>query len=219
MPGIKTVQHGDKFLSDGLHRRSGYVILYALRNLSEGEEKMDWLEQAALKSGRKNQVLFSRDSAALEELSMLMQGQPRRVMVLWALEQAERIAGGLILRYPQEQRPMQAVQLSTLWSQGKVKMPQAQRAILQAHAVAKGLSDPADIALCHALGQGCATVHTAGHAIGLPMYELTALVRRYGLDGCRAPVERMTAQYVERLLYWQEHWQEEQREWAAFLCR
>lgn len=180
---------------------------------------MDWLEQTALKCRRKNQVLFSKDSAVLEELSMLMQGQPRRMMVLWALEQAGRIAGELSLRYPKEERPIQAVQLSTLWAQGKVKMPQAQRAILQAHAVAKELSDPADIALCHALGQGCATVHTAGHAIGLPMYELTALVRRYGLDSCRVPVERMTAQYVGRLVYWQEHWQEEEREWAAFLCR
>ena len=180
---------------------------------------MDWMEEVCQHKKRKNQILFSKDSTILCELSMLMQGQQRRVMVLWALEQARRVAEEFALRYPQEQRPMQAVELSTLWAQGKVKMPQAKQAILQAHAVAKELSDPADIALCHAVGQGCGTVHTVGHALGLPMYELTALVDRYGLEECRVPVEQRAAQYVKRLLYWQQHWQEEEREWAAFLCR
>ena len=64
-----------------------------------------------------------------------------------------------------------------------------------------------------------ALVHTSGHALGLPMYELTALVRRYGLENCREAVEQRRQQYLDRLAYWQAHWQEDPGPWAAFLCR
>lgn len=64
-------------------------------------------------------------------------------------------------------------------------MPAARRAILAAHAAAKETADPVSIALCHAIGQACGTVHVETHAIGLAMYELTALVR-LGLEGSAA---------------------------------
>ena len=67
--------------------------------------------------------------------------------------------------------------MARLWAMGKVKMPSARPAILAVHAMAKQLQDPGDAALCHGVGQGCSTVHTPRHAMGLPIYELTALVR------------------------------------------
>ena len=39
-------------------------------------------------------------------------------------------------------------------------MPVAKKAILECHAMAKELTDIADIALCHAIGQACSVVHT-----------------------------------------------------------
>ena len=54
-------------------------------------------------------------------------------------------------------------------------MPVAKRAILDVHAMAKLMDDPVDAALCHAVGQGCSCVHTPKHALGLPVYELTAV--------------------------------------------
>lgn len=128
---------------------------------------MDWLDEVRARMKRKNQVLFTKDSALLQDLRMLFDAQHHRAMVLWALEFAEETAGVLQARYPQETRPCEAVQLSRAWAAGKVKMHMAQRAILQAHAVAKEIEPPEDIALCHAVGQACGVVHTAGHA-GVP---------------------------------------------------
>ena len=89
--------------------------------------------------------------------------------------------------------------------------------ILDCHAMSKELADPADIARCHAVGQACSVVHTAGHAMGYPIYELTALVRELGLDSCREAVETRVRIYEQRLQLWTEREQTDFRDWAAFL--
>ena len=61
-------------------------------------------------------------------------------------------------------------------------MRYAQRKILDCHAFAKEAGCKEDVALCHAVGQACSVVHTAGHAIGYPAYDLTAIIHRYGID-------------------------------------
>ena len=68
------------------------------------------------------------------------------------------------------------------WAAGELKMRPAQRSILRCHALAKELPSPADIAACHAVAQACSVVHTPGHALGYPIYDLTSLVRRLGVD-------------------------------------
>lgn len=90
------------------------------------------------------------------------------------------------------------------------------QAIPDCHAAAKETGSQADIALCHAVGQACSVVHAAGYAIGFPIYELTAIVRRYGAADCAAPVEARTRQYMERLVYWWVHARTYQGKWADF---
>ena len=104
-----------------------------------------------------------------------------------------------------------------LWAAGKVKMRQAQRKILDCHAFAKEISSKEDIAMCHAVGQACATVHTAGHAIGYPIYDLTSIVFEYGIENCAEPVELRKKEYMERLYYWRDHMNDYQGEWAEFM--
>ena len=96
-------------------------------------------------------------------------------------------------------------------------MPIAKRAILNCHAMAKELTDLADIARCHAVGQACSVIHTAGHVLGYPMYELTAIVLEHGLDNCRYAVERRVMYYEQRLRYWTEYEKTCQLNWAGFL--
>ena len=69
----------------------------------------------------------------------------------------------------------------------------------------------------YAVGQACAVVHTAGHALGYPMYDLTSIVRRVGPDGCREAVEARKAEYIARLFYWDAHAPDYQGTWAEFL--
>ena len=83
--------------------------------------------------------------------------------------------------------------------------------------MAKELTAPSDIARCHAVGQACSVVHTEGHALGYPMYELTAIVREQGIKNCRLYVESRNAYYVERLLHWIVQESGFPGTWAAFL--
>ena len=76
-----------------------------------------------------------------------------------------------------------------------------------------------DIAMCHAVGQACAVVHTAGHAMGYPMYDLTAIVLAQGIDQAAEAVERRKQEYIGRLLYWRENESQYQGEWADFMLR
>ena len=176
-----------------------------------------WLAEVCAKAKRHNQILFSKENALLDNLRHLIGQANRRVLVLWALELAEESARVLAEKYPEDRRPKEAIAASRAWAAGEIKMPIAKRAILDCHAMAKELTNPADIARCHAVGQACSVVHTAGHALGYPMYELTAIVLELGLDDCRDAVEHRVRYYEQRLHYWAEHEKSCCQDWASFL--
>lgn len=178
---------------------------------------MYWLDEVKQNIKKRRQVLFSKDSEYLSDLAGLFAARPHRVMVLWALDFAAESVAELERAYPNELRVREALEAARQWAAGEVKMRLAQRKILDCHAVAKELADPADIAACHAVGQACAVVHTAGHALGYPMYDLTAIIRRLGVDNCREAVERRKAGYIDRLFYWDAHAANYQGMWAEFL--
>lgn len=176
-----------------------------------------WLAEVKAKAKRKNQILFSKDCLLLDELCQLMEQANRQVLVLWALELAEESARVLAEKYPEDFRPKEAVEAATSWAKGQIKMPIAKQAILNCHTMAKELENPADIARCHAVGQACSVVHTVGHALGYPMYDLTAIVLELGLDDCRDAVEHRVRDYEQRLHYWAEHEKSCCQDWASFL--
>ena len=176
-----------------------------------------WFAEVKAKAKRKNQILFSKDSLLLTDLYQLITQVNRRALILWALELAEESARVLAEKYPEDHRPREAIAASRAWAASEIKMPIAKRAILNCHAMAKELTEPADIARCHAVGQACSVVHTAGHALGYPMYELTAIVLELGLDDCRDAVEHRVRYYEQRLHYWAEHEKSCSQNWASFL--
>ena len=176
-----------------------------------------WLAEVQAKTKRRNQILFAAESPLLAELRRLIAGANRRALILWALELAEETVRELESRYPDDHRPREAVEAARAWAAGEIKMPLAKRAILDCHAMAKELTDPADIARCHAVGQACSVVHTEGHAMGYPVYELTAIVRELGLDSYREPVEYRVRAYEQSLLRWREREPACSWEWAEFL--
>ena len=176
-----------------------------------------WLAEVKAKAKRKNQILFSKDCLLLDELCQLIEQANRRVLVLWALELAEETTRELAEKYPENHRPREAIAASRAWAAGEIKMPIAKQSFLNCHAMAKELTDSADIARCHAVGQACSVVHTAGHALGYPMYELTAIVLEQGLDNCRDAVERRVMYYEQRLRYRAEYEKTCQLNWAGFL--
>ena len=80
-------------------------------------------------------------------------------------------------------------------------MPIARRAILSCHAAAREQTDPVRASLFHAIGQACSVVHTPGHALGYPLYELSATVYSLGIQDCRIPVEQRVWEYETLLLH------------------
>ena len=176
-----------------------------------------WLAEVRAKAKRHNQILFSKESLLLENLRHLIDQANRRVLTLWALELAEETVLQLTEKYPEDHHPREAIAAARAWAAGEIKMPIAKRAILNCHAMAKELDDPADVARCHAVGQACSVVHTVGHALGYPMYELTAIVLELGLDSCRDTVEQRVMYYEQRLRYWTEYEKTCQQNWAGFL--
>ena len=176
-----------------------------------------WLAEVKAKAKRRNQILFDSESLLLAELRELVASANRKALILWAMELAEETVWELESRYPGDHRPQAAVEAARAWAAGEIKMPLAKRAILDCHAMARELTDPADIARCHAVGQACIVVHTAGHAMGYPIYELTALVRELGRENCWPTVEARVRDYEHLLRLWTEREQTDCRTWANFL--
>lgn len=170
---------------------------------------------------RKNSILFSRDSACLQPLRQLIAEQKHTTLVLWAFECVQIPIKELMIKYKDEVSIQDAYDVCLLWAEGKVKMPVAKRAILDCHAVANRLDNPRDIALCHAVGQGCSTVHVETHALGLVLYELTAIVIENNYLNYQSQVIKKINFYEERLYWWQNNIEtiEKQRSWAEFLVR
>ncbi len=170
-----------------------------------------------IKLKKKNKILFSRDSECLQELIKLIQIQNHRTIVMWALDCARVPLEQFEGRYSEEHRPRTCLKFCEEWARGKIKMPIAKQAILDSHAVAKDIDDSEYVALCHAIGHAGATVHVETHAMGLPFYELTAMVLKYGKDNYAKPVSDKIEYYIKRLLYWQKNTDKLELEWANFL--
>lgn len=168
-----------------------------------------------IKVGR--QILFSKDDEIILMLGGMLEAAPRPALVLWALELAEESVRILEERYPEEERPRQALDMSRKWAAGEIKMPLAQRAILDCHAFAKEINSRADIARCHAIGQACGTVHAKGHAVGYPIYDLTALLRENAEGDWEELVQERVEHYIDRLQYWKENYRDYPGSWAGFL--
>lgn len=180
---------------------------------------MFWMELVDARIKARRQILFSKEDPLLQPLTQALSCQNRRTVVLWALEQAEVSVALLARKYPGELRPQEAVDAARAWSAGYIKMPLARQAILSCHGLAKELDDPADQALCHAVGQAASVVHTPGHAMGYPIYALTALVRRDGWPQCAVQIQQQADHYLDRLQYWQQTGPEHPGPWAPFLRR
>lgn len=180
---------------------------------------MTWKSELEEKYKRKNQILFSKDSAILSDLNMLISEQNHRTLALWAFDLSEEAVQIIEAKYPDEDRPRAAIELSKKWAAGEIKMPAAKRAILNCHTAAKEITDKECIALCHAVGQACSVVHTVGHSLGFPIYDLTATVCRYGIDNCEEAIIRRKNEYIDKLIYWRNHSNDTQYTWAEFMMK
>ena len=181
---------------------------------------MDWYEQMIEKYRRHNQILFDRKSSLLYLLREQIAEQKHFVVVSWCFACMEPILKELEILMPKEKRAQICVEECRRWAKGEIKMPQAKKAILEVHAAAKETDDLQAAALCHAIGQACGSIHTESHAVGLVFYELSAIVRKEGIEHCRETVESKTKWYMQTLQACSDRESELRKQtWAAFLLK
>lgn len=183
---------------------------------------MNWVEEVNQKVKQKKHTLFCKKSEYLQDLIELFQGRDHRVMALWAFDFAAESIAELEKKHPNEKRPREALEAARSWAAGTIKMRSAQRKILDCHAAAKEIGCSEDIAACHAIGQACAVVHTAGHAIGYPIYDLTSIRYRFDrleMEGWVEEMEQRKQRYKNKLLFWEAHISDYRGTWATFMTR
>lgn len=150
----------------------------------------------------------------------MMEKQTRRTLVKWALSCAPRFLAVFEQYRPLDERPREALRTAEAWSRGDIKMPQARKAILAAHAAAREADAyPAAQAAARAVCHAASSVHVKTHAKGLVFYGLTALVYEHKPADMDAFAAKECKGFLEQLLRQESAGDPPDRKWAAFLMK
>ena len=90
----------------------------------------------------------------------------------WAVDCAEHV---LPLIVEGDDRLQEILETARAWARGEVPVGNAQKASVQAHALAREFVNPAAVAVARAVGQAVATAHMADHSLGGALYALKAI--------------------------------------------
>lgn len=77
-------------------------------------------------------------------------------------------------KYPEDNRPRNAIEAGRAWERGEIAMSEARTAAFAAHAAARDTEDIAACAAARATGHAAATAHVAGHAVHAATYAAQA---------------------------------------------
>lgn len=177
---------------------------------------MDWFEDVCDCARRRNEIWFRRTNEIILELDSILSTKSRRTIVLWSLNMANDVRNKLTHYAFIYKRPENAINVATDWAFGRDTMRNARKAILQCHSACKEDYCETDNLYMHAIGQACSTVHTPKHATGLPVYELTAIAKLYGLDQCNDKILSRVDFYIERLNFCETQ-VDQYADWAHFM--
>lgn len=114
--------------------------------------------------------LMLPDESVLEPLGRL----DRKTVALRAADCAERVLPLFEREHPDDVRPRAAIEAARAWVRGEIRVGEARRAALAAHAAAReARSEPARAA-ARACGHAAATAHVATHALAVLSYAANA---------------------------------------------
>ena len=96
-----------------------------------------------------------------------------RELIRWGRDCIEHVLP--LATVPLDKRLVAALATAREWEAGKIKTGVGMRASLAAHAAARDLSNPIDVALARGIGQAVAAAHMADHSLGGALYALRAV--------------------------------------------
>ena len=122
-----------------------------------------------------------------------------KTLAVWAVDCVERVMPHFEEKYPEDQRPRNAIETLRAWlNTGEFRMAVIRRASLASHAAAREVGeDSAARSAARAAGQAVATAHVPTHSMGAANYALQAVHRASTSSDAEAAVVK------ER--HWQYH--------------
>ena len=170
---------------DGCEKTEGEIEIFTAADAETVAQNI------AERMKRRRALLFHPDDACFSSLGRcLAETHDRRAVVSWAFSLATEGVAALQANGCTEGADEAANALSSarLWAAGAIGMPAARQSILSCHACAKRQADPCASSYLHAVAQACSVVHSVKHALGYPVYELTALaVKSLSLSSREVP--------------------------------
>lgn len=128
-------------------------------------------------------------------------GVSQKALAGWAIACAERVLPYFEDRFPDDQRPRNALKTLQTWiDTGVFGMAVIRKASLDSHAAARDVGeDNAARSAARAAGQAVATAHVAAHSVGAAIYALQAICRAAGASEADDAVARERAWQMQRL--------------------
>jgi len=147
-----------------------------------------------------------------------------RLLVSWAADCAEHVLGLFTAKYPEDDRPLRAIETARAWSRGEATTGEAREAAFTAHAAARSASDAAAREVARAAGHAVATAHMADHELGAAAYAIKAVrlaspesdAMAAGERECRWQREQLPETIRELVLSDEE--QRNKKLWSVFSC-
>jgi hypothetical protein len=123
-------------------------------------------------------MLSDINAPYLQSLMGLIETQSKTTLARWSIDYAQSTIFPIYEKaFPDDKRPMNALEAANKWLQGKVKLPYVKNIILnECHAAAREAEvSPAAQASARACGQAAATIHAPTHSLGLALYGVLAV--------------------------------------------
>ena len=137
-----------------------------------------------------------------EKMVELVSKTDHKTLAIWVIDCVERVMPYFEGKYPEDQRPRQAIETLQAWiNTGVFRMAVIRKASLTSHAAAREVGeDNAARSAAHAAGQAVATAHVPTHSIGAAIYALQAIHRVTDASEADAAVGKERDWQYEHLL-------------------
>jgi len=148
-------------------------------------------------------MLSNWQARPIEGLMRLIETQSKETLANWAVDYAEAHFLPIYTKqYPQDERPLLAVEYARKWLKKEVKLPEAKKYILGCHnAAGEAEANPAAQAAARAIGQAASSIHSATHSLGLALYGGLAIAYdQSGMDKPWSEHEAFALKECEKML-------------------
>lgn len=147
-------------------------------------------------------MLGKADSPYILSLMSLIETQSKDTLANWCMDYAEEFILPIYEKaYPNDRRPMKALNSARQWLLGEVKLPEVKKLILDTHEAAREAEDnPAAQAAARTIGQAAATIHVATHSLGLAFYGAAAIAYdRLGINENPETYDKIAAEECAKM--------------------